>query len=202
LELRKNYMFIVKNCLDKLKTHQFQQFFFPVRMSHVIIKSSLPMCFAHWSCCARYFVHSRPQCFHDFTINMPSPFHKIEHPFSKAAINMVGKVELPNSTQEFHLWIQPQVVWCFSNMIIELDWILAHDIIYDKAFSKSITVKFQSIANWIVYIHLSIIGLIEFFCWSDLIWSLLPLSLLQITNWSRDEASMSSTTAGNNPSCI
>src|ERR1700678_1668194 len=84
-----------------------------------------------------------------------------------------------------------------------MDGILAHNIINHKAFPESISVKIQSIANRIVYIDLPMIN------WLKQILlpirgrkSLLPFSLLQITDRSWDKASMSGTTGSNNASSI
>jgi hypothetical protein len=77
---------------------------------------------------------------------------------------MVSKVELPNSTQELHIWVQRQILRHIFKSILKFHKILAINVITNKSFPESITVEIQTIANGVVNIYLSkIISLIELF---------------------------------------
>src|ERR1700679_1551257 len=94
-----------------------------------------------------------------------------------------------------------QIVWYIFNSIFEVHHILAHDIVYHKAFSEPLTVVIQSIANRVVCIHLStIISSIKFFGRSNK--SLPPFPLLHITDQCWNKKTISCTTTTKNTSSV
>lgn len=125
----------------------------PIGMVHVCIQNLLAMCQGHAPDTPRYVIEGCPQCLYDFTINLLCSRNVAWGKAGQAGILVPMNVKESYASAELQSVRDGKSGTVFHSLL-EVDSILAHNVIHDQCKGHVFHVIGKSLAKAIVHVYL------------------------------------------------